>query len=64
MPDETGLWELVADGREGILATMGVDGQPQLSNTLYVVDAAARTVRMSSTDDWVKDCHVAGDGRA
>ena len=33
-----GLWQIVADARDGILATIGVDGTPQLSNIYYLCD--------------------------
>lgn len=64
MASEAELWELVASGREGILATIGRSGRPQLSNILYVADSAARLVRISTTAERVKACNLARDPRA
>jgi PPOX class probable F420-dependent enzyme len=62
--DEDELWALVAGGREGILATIGGKGRPQLSNILYVVDDPSRTVRISTTADRVKARNLVRDPRA
>jgi PPOX class probable F420-dependent enzyme len=43
------LWEIVADSRHGILATVGPDGTPQLSNIYYLVDTRREIVRFSTT---------------
>ena len=48
------LWQIVSDSRNGILATVDADGTPQLSNIYYLSDAAARTIRFSTTSDRVK----------
>jgi PPOX class probable F420-dependent enzyme len=61
MVTETDLWQLFVAGREGILATNGVDGHPQLSNVLYVVDPERRAIRISTTVDRVKARNVARD---
>jgi PPOX class probable F420-dependent enzyme len=43
------LWEIVRNTRNGILATVGTDGSPQLSNIYYLVDASTDVVRFSTT---------------
>jgi PPOX class probable F420-dependent enzyme len=43
------LWEIVLASRNGILATVGPEGTPQLSNIYYLVDASSRAVRFSTT---------------
>jgi PPOX class probable F420-dependent enzyme len=60
------LLSLVADtaSRQGVLATVAADGRPQLSNVLYVWDAAERTARISTTADRVKARNVRRDPRA
>jgi hypothetical protein len=35
MASDADLWDLVASHREGVLATIGSTGRPQLSNILY-----------------------------
>jgi PPOX class probable F420-dependent enzyme len=64
MAGEAELWELVAAGREGTLATIGISGRPQLSNVLYLVDGPSRVVRVSTTADRVKSRNLARDPRA
>ena len=59
MVTDADLWELVTAGRQGILATTGSDGPPQLSNILYVVDPERRVVRISTTADRIKARNVA-----
>jgi PPOX class probable F420-dependent enzyme len=58
------LWRLVVAVQQGILATIKRDGRPQLSNVLYVVDADARLVRISTTADRVKARNLARDPHA
>lgn len=60
------LLALVAAPRsgQGVLATLAADGRPQLSNVLYVWDAAERTARISTTADRVKARNVRRDPRA
>jgi PPOX class probable F420-dependent enzyme len=60
------LLSLVADSktRQAVLATLAGDGRPQLSNVLYVWDAAERTARISTTADRVKARNVRRDPRA
>jgi Pyridoxamine 5'-phosphate oxidase len=54
MASEDDLWRLVAAGRQGVLATVARDGRPQLSNVLYLADAARRVLRISTTARRVK----------
>jgi PPOX class probable F420-dependent enzyme len=58
------LLAIVADNREGVLATIGKSGRPQLSNILYVWDSGQRTVRISTTADRVKARNLQRDPRA
>jgi PPOX class probable F420-dependent enzyme len=60
------LLSLVADSntRQAVLATLAGDGRPQLSNVLYVWDAAERAARISTTADRVKARNVRRDPRA
>jgi PPOX class probable F420-dependent enzyme len=48
------LWEILTQSRNGVLATMGPDGTPQLSNVYYLVDRGAAVVRFSTISDRVK----------
>jgi PPOX class probable F420-dependent enzyme len=64
MPTQDELWQLVAAGRQGTLATIGKDGAPQLSNILYLAHDGARLVRISTTADRVKARNLARDPRA
>lgn len=64
MPNQDQLWDLVIGHREGILATIGPSGRPQLSNVLYLVDPATRLVRISTTADRVKTKNLERDPRA
>jgi PPOX class probable F420-dependent enzyme len=54
MADEQQLLDLIADGRQGILAAVTRDGYPHLTNVLYVWDAQERIARVSTTADRVK----------
>ena len=38
------LWQMIAGTREGILATIGKTGAPQLSNVYFVSDPPSRTI--------------------
>jgi len=64
MPTQDELWQVIAGSTHGTLATVGRDGGPQLSNILYVPDAAARLVRISTTADRVKARNLSRDARA
>jgi PPOX class probable F420-dependent enzyme len=63
MPEDE-LWQLITAGQQAVLATTRADGSPQLSNVLYVVDAADRTVRISTKADTAKVRHLRRDPRA
>jgi PPOX class probable F420-dependent enzyme len=43
------LWEIIAAGRDGIVATANEDGTPQLSNIYYLADPDAARIRFSTT---------------
>jgi PPOX class probable F420-dependent enzyme len=58
------LLDVIADHREGVLATIKADGRPQLSNILYVWDAPERTARISTTATRVKARDLRRDQRA
>jgi PPOX class probable F420-dependent enzyme len=64
MTDEDFLWPLIADGQQGVLATLHADGRPHLSNVLYVVDKVSRLLRVSTTADRLKARNLARDPRA
>jgi PPOX class probable F420-dependent enzyme len=71
MADQEALAALIAEREQAILATINRDGQPQLSNMLYVFDAERQLVSMSTTASRLKaknlkrdprcSIHVAGD---
>lgn len=63
-PAQADLWELVAGRREGVLATIGGNGMPQLSNVYYVADDDGRTIRISTTTGRVKGRNLLRDARA
>ncbi len=58
-----GLWQIVADARNGILATIGVDGTPQLSNIYYLCDPSTERVRFSTTTVRIKGRNLLRDPR-
>ena len=58
------LWQIVAGERNGILATIGQDGVPQLSNIYYLSDPSTQRVRFSTTTDRVKGRNLLRDPRA
>jgi PPOX class probable F420-dependent enzyme len=58
------LLALVEGSRHGVLATIAADGRPQLSNVLYVWDAAQQTARISTTADRAKGRNLRRDPRA
>src|ERR1700748_2166356 len=64
MAAETDLWDLIAAGREGVLATIKRGGLPQLSSVLYLPGPDGRTVRISTTADRLKARILARDPRA
>jgi PPOX class probable F420-dependent enzyme len=63
-PMDDRLLSMIASQRQGVLATIATDGRPQLSNVLYVWDAAERVARISTTADRVKARNVRRDPRA
>jgi PPOX class probable F420-dependent enzyme len=58
------LWKIVGSERNGILATIGEDGIPQLSNIYFLSDASTRLIRFSTTTDRVKGRNLLRDPRA
>lgn len=62
------LWEIVAGGREGVLATIGRDGLPHLSNVYYVPHDGdgdgRRVIRVSTTAKRLKGRNLLRDARA
>ena len=58
------LWRIIADGRNGILATINSDGMPQLSNVYYLADPSARLIRLSTTTVRIKGRNLQRDPRA
>jgi len=58
------LWQIVANGRNGILATINQDGTPQLSNIYYLSDPATEVVRFSTTSIRIKGRNLLRDARA
>jgi len=64
MADEQQLLELIANGREGVLAAVTRAGYPHLTNVLYVWDPEDRTARVSTTADRVKGRILQRDHRA
>lgn len=64
MTDEDALWNLIATSQQAVLGTLRRDGRPQLSNVLYVVDAASRTIRISTQATRAKARNLRRDPRA
>jgi PPOX class probable F420-dependent enzyme len=58
------LWEIIRGERDGVLAVIGVDGMPHLSNIYYLVDPSSDTIRMSTTTERAKGRHLLRDPRA
>jgi PPOX class probable F420-dependent enzyme len=58
------LWKIISASRNGVLATVGHDGLPQLSNVYYLVDASSGVVRFSTTTRRVKGRNLQRDPRA
>ena len=63
-PLDDALVELLRRHDRGVLATIRRDGRPQLSNVNYAYDDAARTIRVSITDDRAKTRNLRRDPRA
>ena len=62
--DTRRLWELIRGERDGVLAVIGADGMPHLSNVYYLVDPSSDTIRMSTTTVRAKGRHLLRDPRA
>jgi PPOX class probable F420-dependent enzyme len=58
------LWEIASGSRNGVLATIGADGTPQMSNIYYLSDPAASVVRFSTTTVRIKGQNLLRDPRA
>jgi PPOX class probable F420-dependent enzyme len=58
------LWQIVAYGRNGILATINSDSSPQLSNIYYLPDLNRQEVRFSTTSSRIKGRNLLRDPRA
>jgi PPOX class probable F420-dependent enzyme len=58
------LWQIVAGARDGIVATIGEDGTPQLSNIYYLCDSSTQLVRFSTTTVRAKGRNLLRDPRA
>ena len=58
------LWQIVAGGRNGVLATINPDGSPQMSNIYYLVDPTTQIVRFSTTTVRAKGRNLLRDPRA
>ncbi len=58
------LWEIIAGERNAILATVGEDGLPQLSNIYYLFEPLTERVRFSTTTDRIKGQNLLRDPRA
>jgi PPOX class probable F420-dependent enzyme len=62
--DDAPLYDLLAAGRLGVLATIKRDGRPQLSNVSYHYDVTGRRARVSITDGRAKTANLRRDPRA
>ena len=58
------LWAIVCATTRGILATIGADGVPQLTNMHYLADRSSAFVRMSTETDRIKGKNLQRDARA
>ena len=58
------LWQIIDQGRNGILATINSDGTPQLSNVYYLADRSSGLIRFSTTTVRVKGQNLQRDPRA
>ena len=62
--DDRRLRDLVASSRCGVLATVGPDGTPHMSNIYYLCDTDARLIRFSTTTDRRKGRNLLRHSRA
>lgn len=58
------LWDIVRSSRNGILATNGEDGSPQMSNIYYLTSPSLQLVRFSTTTVRIKGLNLIRDPRA
>ena len=58
------LWDILTGSRNGILATIGEDGTPQLSNIYYLSDPSGQLIRFSTTTVRTKGRNLLRDPRA
>lgn len=58
------MLSFVAEHTRGVLATVGTDGRPQLSNLFYRLDPADGLIRISATEGRVKTRNLRRDPRA
>lgn len=63
-PAQEALWSVVADRHQGVLATVGADGTPHLSNVHYMCDRGPRVIRISTTGTRAKGRNLLRDRRA
>jgi PPOX class probable F420-dependent enzyme len=63
MAEKGALEALIADNREGILATINADGRPQLSNILYLWDAEQEQALITTTAARLKARNLLRDPR-
>lgn len=61
---ESDLWHIVTSGRNGILATIDLDGLPHMSNIYYLADPANRVIRFSTMTVRRKGRNLLRDPRA
>lgn len=64
MTDDTALYELLKDGRLGVLVTIRRDGRPQLSNVNHFYDVENQTILVSLTESRAKTKNLRRDPRA
>jgi PPOX class probable F420-dependent enzyme len=57
------LVSLLSEQQFGVLATVKRSGHPHLSTVLYHWDPNERVVRISTTDDRLKACHIRNNPR-
>ncbi|MET9261929.1 PPOX class F420-dependent oxidoreductase [Amycolatopsis sp. NPDC004079] len=63
MTDDTALYDLIAAGKQGVLATLKRDGRPQLSTVTHYFDRDARQLQVSITDARAKTKNMRRDPR-
>jgi PPOX class probable F420-dependent enzyme len=64
MTEEDVLLASVAASHRGVLATIGRDSRPQLSNVVHTFDPATKLIRVSTTADRAKTHNLERDPRA